>query len=394
MLALPSPRFTRAFAFTAGIQAAAFGMLTSLSALYFTRFIGLSVAKLGFGLTAVAIAGLLIGPLIGHLADRVGARGLLILLLGLQGAIVAAYLLIDSYLLFLLIIGAYQTCERAASAVRGGLIARAVPANEQIMVRAYVRTIVNVGFAVGALLAGIALQLDSRAAFRAFIVLAAVGYWCAALSLLQVPKVAAIPRAKAARFYAALKDKPFLLFNLLNMILAFHFAILEIGIPLWVINHTVAPKWMVTAMFLINTALVIGLQVKISLYLDRGGQHGKAFLHTGLLLAGGCLFFYLSATSHLGLAIAALLGAALLLALGEMHQTTLAWTLAYQMAPENAQGQYQGLFATTSSTGVALGASVVTSLVLGYGRPGWIILGMIFLATALALTLLLAYLRR
>ncbi|GAB3955839.1 hypothetical protein GCM10027614_66380 [Micromonospora vulcania] len=41
-----------------------------------------------------------------------------------------------------------------------------------------------------------------------------------------------------------------------------HFSLLNIALPLWIAGHTRAPAWMISALMLINTVLVVLLQVR------------------------------------------------------------------------------------------------------------------------------------
>lgn len=60
--------------------------------------------------------------------------------------------------------------------------------------------------------------------------------------------------------------------------------------------------------------------------------------------------------------------------------------LNIELAPEHAQGQYQGLAATGITLSFMLAPPVVAFLPLGMGSRGWLILGVIFVASGFALT--------
>ncbi|MBM0419445.1 MULTISPECIES: MFS transporter [Aeromonas] len=380
---LPATPAARILALSILIQTTGLGLLTALGAIYFTKVLGLSVSQVGLGLTVAAGAGLLSGVPMGHLADRIGPRGLLIVLLGCEAVAVLSYLLIDSFVLFLIIVSLYHFVDRAGSAVRGGLIARVVKAEEQVKVRAYLRSAGNLGFAFGAVLAGWGLQLDTPSAYRTLIVIAAVGYVLTMLGISQLPAVPAIAREHAASPSAAIRDRPYMAFGLINMVMSFHYAVLEVGMPLWIASHTTTPKWMITVMFIINTTMVVALQVWVSKRAETLAMAKWATIVAGGMLAASCAFFGLSSQLTGLLVIAALLAAGLLHALGEMLQTASAWLLAYELAPSNAHGQYQGLFSTSTSTGMMLGSAVVVLLAVNGGTWGWLALGGLFLLPAL-----------
>lgn len=383
---LPPAGVARPLAVTVFVQTIGLGLLTALSAIYLTRFVGLSVAEVGLGLTAAAGLGLVVGVPVGHLADRCGPRGLLIGLLCLVAVAVLGYLLIDSLVSFLVVVGLYQLADRAANAVRGAVIAKAVPADEQVSTRGHLRAVSNIGFAVGAVLAGWSLTADTIQAFQGLIVAAAAGYVIAAVALARVPPLPPIPRERGASPGTAVRDLSYLGFAVINAVLTFHYAVLEIGMPLWVLQHTDAPRWMVTVLFVVNTLMVTGLQVMVGRRADTVSTAKRATLVADLLLAASCALFGMSALTGTWLVIAMLVAAGVLHALGEMYQVAAAWLLAFELAPANAHGQYQGLFSTSTSAGLMAGASVVALLAVNGGLVGWLALGAIFLVASAAMS--------
>ncbi|MEW1930159.1 MFS transporter, partial [Streptomyces sp. NPDC088360] len=53
-------------------------------------------------------------------------------------------------------------------------------------------------------------------------------------------------------------------------------------------------------------------------------------------------------------------------------------------APDHAQGQYQGLLGLGFSAGQALAPAILTTVVLGLGTAGWLLLGVFFAAVGAA----------
>lgn len=366
------------------IQAIGFGLLTTFGAIYYTRVLGFSVAQVGIAMSIATLLGLIVGVPVGHLADRRGPRGLLILLLALQALAVLAFLVVGSYASFLVVLSLWSLVDRAASAVRGGLVAKLVPAGEQAVTRSYFRALSNVGFALGAGVVGAALWLDDKQIYRALLGAASLGYALAAASLTTCRPVAPVPRSERLGMTTALRDRRYLAFCALNAGLTFHYSVLEVAMPLWIVQNTSAPPVLVTAMFLLNTVLVTTCQVRVGRSADTLEGARQAALVSGAVLAASCLLFGLSGYFATAVAIVALILAGATLAFGEMMQTAASWTLAYELAPANGHGQYQGLFSTSTSAGLMLGASVVTLLVINNGLPGWLALATMFVVCGFA----------
>jgi MFS-type transporter involved in bile tolerance (Atg22 family) len=85
-------------------------------------------------------------------------------------------------------------------------------------------------------------------------------------------------------------------------------------------------------------------------------------------------------------AIVVLGAGCVLLTLGEMSQQASAWSLSYGLAPEDRQGEYLGAFAMGTRIYDSLGPILVTSLILGLGQLGWVLLGLMYAGLALGLS--------
>jgi len=372
------------------LQAMGFGAITTISVVYGSRFLGFSNAQVGVGLSVAFTLGLAMGVPFGHLADRRGPRGLLMVLLAAEAISLAGYLFVSSWWSFLCAITAYQLFDRAANAVRGAMVAKMLPASEQATVRSYFRAVGNIGSAIGALGVGVALHLDTQMAYKVVVLACALGYGLAALSLSIIGAVPPVPVALRAAFGTALRDRRYMAFAALNMVLTLHYAVLEVAMPLWIIQQTQAPRYLVTALFLINTLFVICLQVQVGKRIDGVDSAQRATLISGLVFFGACLCFGLSASATATVAVLLLITAGVLHVLGEMAQSAGAFTLAYELSPPNAHGQYQGLFSTSSSAGLMLGSSVIGLIVLDHGLAGWLTVGTVFAIAGFSARLLSA----
>jgi hypothetical protein len=55
------------------------------------------------------------------------------------------------------------------------------------------------------------------------------------------------------------------------------------------------------------------------------------------------------------------------------------------LAPDHLQGQYQGLFSMSYGVSNMLAPVIVTSVVIGGGLTGWVLLGVMFTVVGLAM---------
>jgi hypothetical protein len=110
----------------------------------------------------------------------------------------------------------------------------------------------------GASFAGIALAMDTRTAYATLVVINGLPFILAALMFLRLPLMPKIRKdgtdqAKKEPRFLALPDKRYVSATILNGIYSIHFIIQGVGIPLWIVNYTSAPRWTVSVVLLINT---------------------------------------------------------------------------------------------------------------------------------------------
>jgi MFS family permease len=366
------------------------GLYMTLSALYFTRIVGLSVTQVGLGLTIAGGVGVAAGVPFGHAADRVGARPMLIVLMLAEAIGTACYVVVGSFAAFLAVATFAIVADRASNAVRNGLYAHVLPAEGRTQARAYLRSVTNVGIGAGAAMAAVALQADTKTAYVFLILLDVLTFLVSAAILrgVRVPMAAAehAPRERATRRRnPALRDRPYLAVTGLNALLVLQFGLLEVGLPLWIVGHTDAPRLMVSLTLLLNTVLVVVMQVPASRGVTDVTSAARAAARGGLLMAGSCL---LLATAHgvpAWATVALLLSGVVVQTLSEVTSSAAGWALSYDLADEAHHGAYQGVYSSGFALAFMLAPIVVTSTALRHGFAGWCVLAAIFAAAGLTL---------
>ncbi|MEO9239669.1 MAG: MFS transporter, partial [Jatrophihabitantaceae bacterium] len=151
-----------------------------------------------------------------------------------------------------------------------------------------------------------------------------------------------------------------------------------------VVAYTVAPGWSVTAAFLVNTILVVLLQVRLGDSVQSLKDGGAALRRAGVGLMLGCLAMSLMRGMSAWSALLLLLAGVVLLSLGEIWYTSGTFALEFGLPPDYAQGQYQGLAGTVTSLSGAAAPVLLLGLALSLGRTGWLGLGVLMLLLGLA----------
>lgn len=318
------------------------GTFITISVVFFSRSVGLSASQVGLGMTIAAVIGLFAGVPAGYLADRVGPRAVTIALGCLQAVVLLGYTMAHGFVAFVVVAGAVSLVESGLGASRGALIAGAVPAEERVRTRAYLRSVTNVGWVLGALPAGWALQHDTRGGYLAVIVLNSALFLTAALLNLRVPAVPPQPRAANGPQLVALRDRPFLTVTLLNAVLCIHYGMLNIAVPLWVVNRTNAPAWVVAAATALNAVVVVLFQVRASRGTGDATGGARAQRVSGVLLLAACLLYALAAGQPAWVAAVVLLVGAFVHVLGELRQAAGGWGISFSLARSTPRASTRG----------------------------------------------------
>jgi len=361
------------------------GAFIVTSALFFTRVVGLTAGQVGLGLTIAWATGFLAGVLLGHLADRRGPRATAILLALVTAAAVGSFLSVRSFPLFILAATVYASSQTGLAAARQALLAGLVDAAERTRVRASLQSTTNAGLAIGAALGGVALLLDTTAAYLVVFALDALSFLVAAIVLRRLPEVPAVAKQVDGPRLAVLRDKPYAVLSLLNAIMLLYMPLLSLVTPLWIVERTDAPGWIVAGLLGINTISVTLFQVKVARRVNDLKSAARSIRYAGIAMLAACAVFALSAGgfSATGAAVVLVAGAALLV-LGEMLLASGAWEISFGLAPADKQGQYQGFFGSGPAIARMLGPVLLTTMVLGWGPIGWLLVGGLFLGTSCA----------
>ncbi|MFI5485294.1 MFS transporter [Micromonospora echinaurantiaca] len=377
---LPAPGPARVLALGTLVRTTGRGLWMVASALFLTRSAGLSATEVGLGLTVSALVGLLASTPAGYLADRLGPRATQIVALVASGALTTALVAVGSLPAFLAVGAATAVADAVDRGAKGALIAGSVPADQRVRTRAHLRATTNVGISVGAVLAGFALAADTRAAYVALILTTAVTSLLAAAIFTRLPYLPPTPAPVHGPRLIALRDRPFLAFTVLNGLMSMHIGLLNIALPLWIVGHLRAPAWVFPGLMLVNTLMVVLFQVRAARGTESLAGAARAARRAGLAIAAACALFAASGGRSAGVAVALLVGGALAHVVGELWHSAAGWGISFGLAPENAHGQYQGAYAMGYELGRMVAPVVVTTLAVGWGVPGWLLLGALFLS--------------
>ncbi|WP_374775499.1 MFS transporter [Streptomyces sp. NBC_01310] len=400
----PGGRDARIMLLAQLLDRAGTGVWAAACVLYFTFVLGLDAGQLGLLFGAAGVAGIVGSPLAGHLADRFPVRSLLIGCHLLRLGTLCALLVVTDFDVLLAVVAVTHLGDRAAKTLEM-LFATRVAGERRSTYQALSRSSANAGYALGAGLAAIGLAVGTRGAYQVLILANALSFLAAAVlvwrtreprgrGLLTAPPGDGAEDAEAEADAAGTgagtgtgeagagkagaspwRDRGYLRFVLLDIPMNLDDSILGVGLPLWLVTQTSAPHSLIPAFLVINTVLVVVLQLRVSAKVQGPRRAADAVALYGLTTLLCCVLLATAAAGGVWAASAALLAAAVLATAAELMRSVSSWELAVSLAPREARASYLGVAGMAQSVQKSAGPLLLTGAVMTAGPAGWLVLG-------------------
>ncbi|WP_369171302.1 MFS transporter [Streptomyces sp. R28] len=366
------------------------GLFLAGSALFFTRVLGLSAVQVGVGLSLTGLAGFLGLVPVGRLADRIGGKRAIVALYLWRGACFCVYPFARDPEVFYVVAFLIGIAEWGGGPIIQGIVGTVETDATRVRTMAVIASVRNVGFSAGAVLASLVLATESGTAFSALVLADAATFFAAAAVLSRLPATANARsvRARDSRPAARVRDPRFLALAFLNGVLFLHSVLLGAALPLWIATRTEAPPWVLGGLVVLNTALVVLLQVRLSGGADDLRAAARRQRWSGWCLAACCLLTALTASVGPWTAGALVAAATVTLTLGEIWQSVGAWRLSYALSPPEGRTYYLSVYELGTSAASAAGPALITWAVTENGQRGWAALAAGFAATGAAVAVI------
>ncbi|GAB3683445.1 MFS transporter [Angustibacter aerolatus] len=376
------------------------GVFLTGSAVFFTQVVGLSAARVGLGLSIAGAATFVLAVPLGRLSDRFGARRVWAISSLLEALLYLAWLAVGGMAGYVAALVAVQIVSTASRSARNAYRFDVFPRAQRVSSNAYFRAARNVGYTLGALLAGLALATDSLEVIRAVPVATAV------LLLLNAALVARLPATaphhadpadpadageaiEAALEHpergSALRNRGYVLTSVAGGVLGTHQVLLNVVIPLWLVEETDAPRVLLAWLFGTNTVMAVLLQVAAARGVVsvtdslRAERRGAAFfvLSCAIVLIThdtvGWVTIVLVWVGHVTVTGA------------ELYQSAGEWGLQAELSDPARRGEYQGVSQLGYTLGSVWAPAAYTYLAVERGAVGWLLIAALVVAAAAVL---------
>ena len=358
------------------------GLLISVLVIYFSFVEGLGPSKTALALSIGAAAGLIATIPAGHVVDRIGQRSVVVYSMAANGIAILALIFVHSFI-WLAICFAADSISNVFS--RNGqltLIARVGNPENAARNRAYTRSINNLGIGLGSLGAGIALSVNSANGYRIAIFLDACTFLIGALIYRTVPYFPPTLRQREKFDWTIFKDGRYIAATVMSAITNIQFIVQNIGIPIWIVKYTDAPRWWVSTLLILNTAAVVLFQVKVSKRSKPLKDSFNQYLMSGILIAFACMMYAFAEGPSARIASLLLIIGMAMHVVGELFIAMVHWQISFDLADSARQGAYYGLWTFGNGITEIIGPSLVTFALVVMGKLGWALLALMFVLNA------------
>ncbi|MER5642373.1 MFS transporter [Kitasatospora sp. NPDC002227] len=368
---------------------AGYGLLSTITVLYYSGALQLSATRIGLTLTAAGLAAALLGVPAGRLADtripaRVGA-GVSYLLLAVMESLLV---LVRSFTLLVVVLTVAAGFEMLARTMRQVTVA-GLGGERAAEFRAKVAARANLAMLAGMGASSLVIACDSPAVYRAAIAAACVCTAGQGLLMLAVPADALpgpggadgspLPSAGTAPSrWLVLRDLPYLAICGLYAVMTMAECVITVALPLRISQHTQAPTWLVGVFGIANVLAVGLLLTRVGRLVGTPARAGRAMAVGGALNGLFVLLLMLAADRSPATSVALLAAGMLLAVTAQLCVLPAENELTMTLAPARARGQYLGLSETALTTALTLGPAVVTLATVDTGRTGWALLAAAF----------------
>lgn len=388
---LPPTPLARKLSAQSVLFAVGTGVFITGNAVFFTQIVGLSATQVGIGLSISGVVVFLLAVPMGKLADRVGPKRMWAIGAFLEATAFLCYPLIHGFVAFVSILVVLAAVDAGGSAGRGAYTIDAFPRAERVRSMAFMRSALNIGFTIGALMAGLALATGSDDVIRAVPWLTAAILFLNALLVTRLPDAvhqqpddaptSATP-TEALVTPTALRNRGFVVLGLMNGVLSTNQVLLNVVVPLWLVERTDAPHVLLAWLFGTNTVMAVLLQVPAARGSDTVPGALRATRLAAVCFVVSCGLIMVTHDTIGWVSIALIWLGHVTITGAELYSSASSWGFQSELSDPTRRGEYQGVWRLGFQVETIVGPALFTFLAISLGVVGWILIAAIAVAAA------------
>lgn len=383
---LPPTRLERAVALQSILSAFATGSFLTGTAVFFTRIVGLSAAQVGLGLSISGVVVLTCSVPLGRLADRLGSRRIWAVGALLEALLYFVWPWLRGFGLFTAMLSVLAIVETASRAGRNAYVIEVFPRDQRVRSMAFIRAARNIGYTMGAAGSGFALAIGTRTAVEAVPLITGTLLLANAVMVVRLPRVEK-PDHIAVQGVASpsgLRNRGFVALGVCNGILSTHQVLLNVVVPLWLVERTDAPHVLLAWLFGTNTVLAVLLQVRTAKGAETIPGALRATLRGAACMVASCGIIAVTHDTVGWVSIVLIWVGHVTITGAELWQSAAGWGLMAELSDPQRLGEYQGVWNLGYQAADILGPALFTYLAINVGAPGWGAIALLILVAAAA----------
>ena len=371
------------------------GTFMTASAVFFTQIVGLSAAQVGLGITVAGVVSFLVAVPAGKLADRIGPQRTWYLGATGTAAMYTVWPFIDGFVAFLAMSIVLEVVNSAGGAGRGAYVLDVLPQRERVQSQAYMYSALNLGFTLGAALGGFALAFDNDAVVRALPWLTAGLVAVNAFWISRLPAAAhrerpnaleeAVEGAADADVPGALRNRGFLATSFFGGVMQTNQVLLQIVIPLWLVEETDAPRVLLALLFGTNTVMCIFLPMAAARGVRDVSTALRATRISSMFFVASCLVTLVTHDTVGWLTIALVWLGHITVTGAELFFSAASWSFEAELSDPDRRGEYQGAANLGGTLGYVWAPALYTFLAISWGAMGWVVIAAIVIAATVGI---------
>jgi MFS family permease len=366
------------------------GTFLTGSAVFFTRIVGLSAAQVGLGLTCAGIAAFMAALPMGKLVDRFGPKKMWAVSALGQAAMFSVWPFIGDFKSYVAMAVGMEIIGALGNAAHGAYTIDALPPDERVKSRAYMYSALNVGFTLGSVTGGIALAFHSNDVLHALPWFTTVAFLVNAAAISRLPRASHDERSPEDRKVkipgpGPLRNPGWLLASFFGGVFWTNQVLLNVVIPLWLVEETDAPRVLLAFLFGTNTVMCILLPMATSRGVHDVPTALKAIRISSTFFVISCVIT-LATHDTVGWVTIALVWLGHVTVTGaELYLSAATWTFEAELMDPRQRGAYQGAEGLSSTLGKVWAPALYTFLAMNWGAAGWLVIAGIIVAATIGI---------
>lgn len=368
-----------------GIDALGSGVWMPLSVLYFLRVTPVSLMHIGLALSIASAISLPFALVIGQFVDRFGAKRVLQAGNLLQCVGFAAYPLAHSVPTVTIVVAIASLGRTAFWGSYSPLVVAVSERGEREKWFGFLGALRNSGFAIGGLLAAVAITIGSVDVFHAVVILNSASYLLSYFLMLRMhvhePHREAAHR-QSGGWREVLGDPGYRWLVGANFGYAMGCLALNVVLPVYVVEILGLPGWVSGAVYVVNTVL-IGLGQGLVVQQMTGAIRWRIVVLAAGFMVTSFVLLYGAGELNVVLGVTVVLVAAVIYTVGEMLGGPVLASLAAESPPAHLRGRYLAAYQLSWNGASALAPVLYLTLLAQGNAEVWSALCAIVLLGAL-----------